>query len=241
MEDHPSEIHRDHRAFIGGHAGFWDSIADLQLQFMKSRGLTPQSKFIDVACGSLRGGSRFIPFLDPGCYHGIDKYIEGIIYGIGKEIGIDVYHAKMPRFAISDSFEFHKLGINFEFGIAQSLFSHLNAADIFTCLKNLRQSAAPSCQFYATFFETATPQPNPAQSNSQRRFDYTRDQLAMLGTLAGWSPSYIGDFGHPRGQMIMQFTPQQAARADDQPTAYRDLRRNAGTLRRPRGAWRQRG
>lgn len=90
MEDTREEIHKvSHRAFVGGDGDYWDKIGDLQFRFLVERGLAPSDTLIDVACGSLRGGVRFIRYLEPGHYLGIDKYIELIIYGVGAELGLD--------------------------------------------------------------------------------------------------------------------------------------------------------
>jgi len=51
----------DHRGFVGG---MWDEIGQLQFEYMRSKGLSPEARFIDVACGSLRGGRLFIPYLN---------------------------------------------------------------------------------------------------------------------------------------------------------------------------------
>src|ERR1035438_2924105 len=87
-------VHDGYRAFVGGAGPMWDSIGALQFEFLKSRGLLPDHRFMDVGCGALRGGSHFIRYLDPGCYHGIDKHIELIIYGVGAEIGVEVFREK---------------------------------------------------------------------------------------------------------------------------------------------------
>src|SRR5262245_33512597 len=109
MEDTREEIHQvGHRQFVGGAGDYWDTIGDLQFQFIVDRGLTPSDMFVDVACGSLRGGARFIRYLEPDHYLGIDKHIELIIYGVATELGMPIFREKRPRFAVSDCFEFHK-------------------------------------------------------------------------------------------------------------------------------------
>jgi hypothetical protein len=84
VEDTWEEIHQiGHRHFVGGVGGYWEEIGGLQFRYLVDRGLTPSDTLIDVGCGSLRGGSKFIRYLDPGRYLGIDKHIELIIYGDG--------------------------------------------------------------------------------------------------------------------------------------------------------------
>lgn len=43
-----------------------------QNDFLKSHGLLPHNKFVDIGCGVLRGGLPLIAYLDTGNYVGID-------------------------------------------------------------------------------------------------------------------------------------------------------------------------
>lgn len=206
MDDTAEEIHRiGHRTFIGGDGDYWKRVSDLQFEFLVQQGLKPSDIFVDVACGSLRGGMKFIDYLEPAHYLGIDKHIELIIYGVAKELGVEQFQRKRPKFAISDSFEFSKFGAAPDFGIAQSLFSHLTENDIALCLTNLRHVAASGCRFFATFHRAEKEISNPASSHSHGYFAYTREQMEALGRRAGWQPNYIGDWSHPRGQHMIEY------------------------------------
>jgi hypothetical protein len=204
-DDDAATIHRrGYRNFVGG-ANVWEIIGNLQFDFLLRQGLRPSDKFVDVACGSLRGGVRYIKYLDAGNYYGIEKHIELLIYGVAKELGIPHFRQKMPHFIVSDSFEFDKLGEGFTFGIAQSLFSHLADPDICVCLSKLYRAAADGCKFYATFFEAEVQGGNPLRSHSAVGFRYSRSEMERFGAEAGWRPSYLGDWGHPRGQRMMEY------------------------------------
>lgn len=206
MEDVREEVHRiGHREFVGGNDHFWDQIQGLQFQLLASRGLKPADTLIDVGCGSLRGGVKFIRYLEPGHYFGLEKHIELIVYGVANELGLDIYREKQPRFVISETFEFEKFGGAPTFGIAQSLFTHLSARDVEACLSKLRGVVAPNCKLFTTFFETDGPATNPAVSHSHKNFSYTRSQMEEFGERAGWRPDYIGEWNHPRGQKLIEF------------------------------------
>jgi hypothetical protein len=43
----------EHRAVVGG---MWDELGALQLDFLRARGLRPDSRLLDIGCGSLRLG-----------------------------------------------------------------------------------------------------------------------------------------------------------------------------------------
>jgi hypothetical protein len=206
LEDTVAAIHQvGHRKFVGGDGSFWERISCLQFEFLVSRGLKPSDQFVDIGCGSLRGGHRFIEFLEPSKYHGIDKYIELILYGVNTELGMEMYQQKMPRFVVSDQFEFTKFDSNFTFALAQSLFTHLNGEAILDCLKKLSDVADVRCRLFSTFFETMTPQQNPRHSHSQAVFSYTRNEMELFGSISGWEPNYIGEWDHPRGQRMIEY------------------------------------
>jgi SAM-dependent methyltransferase len=59
-----------HREFVGG---LWDEIGALQLNFMIRQGLRPDMRLLDLGCGCLRGGVRFLQYLERGNYYGIDS------------------------------------------------------------------------------------------------------------------------------------------------------------------------
>ncbi|RLI53090.1 MAG: hypothetical protein DRO93_14110 [Candidatus Thorarchaeota archaeon] len=52
--------------------GMWEEIGKLQFDYLVKEGLEREDYFLDVGCGSLRGGIHFIRYLKPGHYFGID-------------------------------------------------------------------------------------------------------------------------------------------------------------------------
>jgi hypothetical protein len=194
---------KGHRAYVGG---LWELIGQHQFRFMVDQGLQPQHVLCDVACGSLRGGVHFIPYLEPGNYLGIDILQELIDVGIEREIGQKMVAIKNPEFVVSSKFEFNMFSKQPDFVIAHSLFTHLIPDDISLCLKNLRPIAKPGTRFFASFFEAVVPsKKNPKQSDPHLGFVYTKGEMAQFGSAHGWKPNYIGDWKHPRGQKIFEY------------------------------------
>lgn len=206
MNDTFEEIHSSgHRAFVGGNDSYWDSIGTLQFEFLVARGLKASDVLIDLGCGSLRGGSRFIRYLDKGNYIGVDKHLEIIIYGVALELGIDDFSCKQPQLIVSDAFDLSSARKQPTYAIAQSLFTHLNPSDIELCLNRLLPVARRGCKFYGTFFEVENLVQNAPASHSHAFFGYTKNQMANFGEKCGWKSAYIGEWGHPRGQKMMEY------------------------------------
>lgn len=197
-----------HRSFVGGNDQYWDLIGTLQFEFLKKNGLARSHTFFDIGCGSLRGGTKLVGYLEQDRYVGIDKHIELVIYGTALELGLEAFRAKRPRFLITDSFEFFKIDTRANFAIAQSLFTHLEMNDIHQCLMALKTMAAPECRFFATFFERQVQDDwiNPSASHSHGHFMYTRQEMESVGFSTGWVPRYIGEWNHPRDQRMIEFT-----------------------------------
>src|SRR5882757_11035445 len=58
-----------YRASVGA---LWDQLGALQFDYLVAHGLKPEHRLLDVGCGSLRGGVRFVDYLRPGNYYGLD-------------------------------------------------------------------------------------------------------------------------------------------------------------------------
>ena len=162
-----------------------------QFDFMVAEGLQPGHRLLDVGCGALRGGVHYIPYLDVGHYYGVDADDDLIDAGLLVEApaaGVDASHA---HFHVTEDFDVDHWATRFDMAIAQSVFTHLpypKVAQAFTMLRPWVD------RFYATYWPMWT----------GRRFSYDSADLEELAD--GWSIRAIGDWGHPRGQHIAEFT-----------------------------------
>ena len=73
------------------------------------------------------------------------------------------------------------------------------------CLRKLRPCLLLEGVFYATFFEVEEPRQNPINPHDHGFFAFTRAEMESFGLEEGFTPEYIGDWGHPRGQMMMAY------------------------------------
>jgi hypothetical protein len=191
-----------HRKYIGG---AWDEIGTLQFEFLKSRGMTPNSYLLDIACGSLRLGVKAIPYLDPAHYLGIEKEQSLIDAGINIELSADIVAAKQPVLVQSSTFEFEKFDQQPDFAIAQSLFTHLTPEIIDLCFGKLRPIMGEDSRFYGTYFLARPGFLNPTQSHDHGFFAYTQVEMLEFGTRNGFKANYIGEWQHPRKQVMVEY------------------------------------
>ncbi|MEN8154329.1 MAG: class I SAM-dependent methyltransferase [Acidobacteriota bacterium] len=191
-----------YKNYVGGK---WDEIGNLQFEYIIGQGLKPDNCFLDIGCGALRGGVRFIEFLNPGNYLGFDKEEKLIKIGKKKVLTRKILDERKPEFKLSDNFDFSGFSKIPDYSLALSLFTHLSDKDIQVCMKNLRKFVNKGHIFYATFFEGNSSN-NPSTSHSLDHFDFTRNEMAGFGNENGWKPEYIGDWGHPRDQKMFKYT-----------------------------------
>jgi hypothetical protein len=196
-----------HRTYVGG---LWDEIGKLQFDFLITNGLKPTDIFVDIACGSLRAGVHFIPYLDKDNYLGIDKEKELIELGISKELDSKIVSLKTPEFVISNDFDFFKFNKIPNYAIAQSLFTHLPPKLINDCFRKLKDHFDKEGVFFATYFISENKHKNPNKPHDHGIFKYTIEEVKQFGELNGWKAEYIGNWNHPRNQQIVKYTLKQS-------------------------------
>lgn len=199
-----------HRRKVGN---LWEEVGKLQFDFLRDKGLEPQHRFLDIGCGSLRGGLRFIPYLEPGHYYGIDQSQELMDAGVG-ELGQESFQRQRPTLVQMEDFGFERLGETFDYALAQSVFTHLPLNVIARCLVNVERVLESGGVFFATFFE------NPGGKHSLEPVEqgdgvishYDRDPFHYTVEAFEWvcdgldlEVEYIGDWGHPRNQYMLAF------------------------------------
>ena len=198
--------------------GMWEEIGKLQFDFLAERGLKPNNNFLDVGCGSLRGGVHFIRYLEPEHYFGIDK--DGALLDAGQNVELKRYNLieKKPILVQMDNFDFQSLNTQFNYALAQSVFTHLPLNSIMRCIMNIEKVLVPDGQFYSTFFE------NPQGKVNLEPIMHSRTDGAPIATYFDKDPfhydfeiiehicegtslkvEYIGDWNHPRDQRMLVF------------------------------------
>jgi SAM-dependent methyltransferase len=148
----PARLGHDHRSFVGPEA-LYDVFAAMQFNLLTSLGLREHHRLLDVGCGSLRAGRLFICYLAPGHYAGVEPEAWLVTEGVRSQLGADMLRLKQPRFEHRDDFRLTALGQEFDFLLAQSIFSHTTQAQIQTCFAEAKKVLAPDGVFAATFFE----------------------------------------------------------------------------------------
>jgi SAM-dependent methyltransferase len=150
LEHHPGSRH--YRAFVGP-PGDYDVVGALQFTALFALGMREWHRVADVGCGSLRAGRLIIPYLRPHRYFGIEPEEWLVADGLERELGADVIRAKGPTFAYRDDFQISCFGVEFDYILAQSIFSHTYGDLAHKAITNLAGSLSPSGMLLVTYMD----------------------------------------------------------------------------------------
>jgi SAM-dependent methyltransferase len=199
----------DHRRFIGGR---WTAMGRLQRDFLLAQGLAPEHRFLDVGCGSLRAGRMLVDHLEPGHYYGIDVNHALLEAGYRDELDPQ-QRARLPEANLRATDRFDcDFGTTFDMAIAQSLFSHLSLNMMRLCLYRVAGVMRPGGRFFVTFFEQRPGFPLDGMNRRKRLYTernnywYYRADMKWVASRSPWSFRYIGDWDHPNGQRMVEYT-----------------------------------
>lgn len=141
-----------YRAYVGP-PEYYDQIAALQCSLLFTAGIRENHNLLDLGCGSLRGGRLLIPYLQPGHYYGIEPNRWLVEEGIREELGQSVIRLKRPRFRYVDDFSAAGFGVEFDYVLAQSVFSHTHPDLMMKAFRGIGDSLALNGVMLATFIE----------------------------------------------------------------------------------------
>lgn len=131
----------------------YDFMGATQFCLLVTLGLRDHHSVLDFGCGSLRAGRLLIPYLGPGNYYGIEPNKWLIDDAIDRELGRTQVALKRPVFSYQSDFSATHLGVQFDFVLAQSIFSHAGRDVIATSLSGFRACLKPTGLVLATFIQ----------------------------------------------------------------------------------------
>lgn len=213
----------DHREVIGGR---WDEIGRWQFEFAKRAGLKPHHNLLDVGCGSLRGGVKFVEYLEAQRYAGIDAHAVLLDKGYGEELKNANLTEKLnrDRLVATDTFDLSRFDQPFDMAIAVSVFTHISLNQIRLCLKSIAEKLSPGARFYATYFDVPEGQSVDGVIDrgagiltryDQNPFHYQLEDFERAAEGLPLTVERLGGVGHPRGQFMVAFKREANVEASD--------------------------
>ena len=203
---------KEKRHSLVGAAINWKLKQQFQINFLKSQGIKPEDVFLDIGCGTLRGGIPIIEYLDQGNYFGIDIR-DNVIKEAKKELKEENLNTKEPTILKFDDFKFLELDSKFDKILAFSVLIHLKDDIVNDCMQFVSKYLKTNeSVFYANV--NYGDRPDGSWSGFPvvfRSFDFYKN----LAKKYGMTVSELGDLkshGHLSGdklsdrQMLLAFT-----------------------------------
>jgi SAM-dependent methyltransferase len=185
----PGDHH--YRAFID-FPDKYDIGAATQFSLLTALGLREDHFLLDIGCGSLRAGRLFIVYLRPGRYFGIEPERWLVEEGIRLELGREILAVKRPTFGHNRDFTLSAFGRQFDFLLAQSVFSHSAPRQVRRCLAEARAVMSPTAIFIATYWRPRELHWRRLGVSGQGPLHSTRHGGARAGAGAGVPDARLG-------------------------------------------------
>jgi SAM-dependent methyltransferase len=140
-----------HYSSYVGPAKLWDVLGAAQFRLLTALGLREDHRLLDVGCGALRAGRLLLPYLNRGCYFGIEPNMWLVEDAIAAELGPEFIAMKAPVFSDSAEFAADAFGVSFDYILANSIFSHAGPEMLDQALGKFATVLAPGGLILATF------------------------------------------------------------------------------------------
>jgi SAM-dependent methyltransferase len=192
-------VGQDPKEAVGGD---WDELGELQISYLKSRGLRPEHSLLDIGCGTLRAGRHFISYLKPTNYTGFELSPKALEYAKSL-VASEGLLQKRPSLILNTSrtLTFAEFGgRKYDYLLAQSVFTHLPAYLISECFAYVGSLMHQHSIFLFTFNEGTL---GRIGHKGFRQPFYFYEQLA---TSHNFVIARRHDYAHPRGQAMAMLT-----------------------------------
>ena len=131
-----------------GPAHLWEVKRRFQFEFLTSRGLRPQSRLLDIGCGTLRGGIPLIEYLRTGHYLGVEARAQALVEARKELADAGLEHKRPLLIEADDPAQVH-VSEPVDFAWAFSVLFHMQDETVDACLGLVARSLTEDGVFYA--------------------------------------------------------------------------------------------
>jgi SAM-dependent methyltransferase len=168
----------------------WRKAGRLQFDYLRSHGLEPEWRILEIGCGNLRAGWRFIGFLEPGNYYGIDISPNVLAAAQDTLRRQDVVDRKPQLLLVSDLTFAELPAHHFDVVHAHSVFSHSPLEVVEEAFRHLPRILRPNGFFDFTFNRTDGRERNFMHED----FYYRTETLIGLANRCGLDATFMTDW-----------------------------------------------
>ncbi|GAA4235237.1 class I SAM-dependent methyltransferase [Actinomadura meridiana] len=199
-----SDVAKDPEAAVGSRSHErWLALGRMQADYLIEHGLKPDDRLLEIGCGNLRAGWRFIDYLDAGNYYGLDISPDILLAAQNILVRQDL-REKLPHLTLVNDLKLRFLpSEHFSVVHAHSVFSHSPIEVIDECLVHVGRVLVPGGFFDFTFDRTEGPEHHVLRED----FYYRTETLISLAEKHGFSARFMDDWEQlPHGQSKIRVT-----------------------------------
>ncbi len=178
-----------------------------------------------------------IPYLRPGRYFGIEPEKWLVEEGIEKELGREILGLKHPQFHFTSDFSLKAFGEEFDFVVAQSVFSHCFPGLLSLGLGNISNNLKTSGRLFATYNEAPDGEDGKPKMGAKSQV-FPNGWVRKGGHTYSWveMEAYLLEAGLV-GRRLRWPHPRQKWFVAAKPEAEKEIEELAGKLRNPHPGW----
>jgi SAM-dependent methyltransferase len=174
----------------------WESHGREQFKFLIHEGLHCWQRFLDIGCGVGRLARVLVPWLEEGCYTGVD--ISPAALEHAKTLSVaEGWVVKQPRFLLNGALD---IDGTFDMLWAHSVFTHLPPQQVEVMIGNAARHLMPGHKFLFTY-----KQARQAQRSGLKQFQYPPSFFATLAGRYGFKSEPL-NYVFPAHQNTMRLT-----------------------------------
>jgi len=179
----------------------WLSLGERQFTYLRDHGLEPHHAMLEIGCGNLRAGWRFIEFLGVGAYTGVDISPE-ILVAAQDTVAERGLAAKRPYLFLIAEMSLKALpDASFDVVHAHSVFSHTPVEVVEGALASVRRVIRPDGFFDLTYNESGE---DRYWGALREDYFYPRAMLERLAVDHGFSMEPMEDWVHPQAKVRLR-------------------------------------
>lgn len=178
----------------------WLAYGKLQFDYLTTHGLEPNHRLLEVGCGNLRAGWRFIEFLEAGNYTGIDISPE-ILLAARETVIERELRGKPPVTMLANGASLESLpSAWFDVAHAHSVFSHTPLDVIEGYLSGMRRVLKPDGFFDLTYNRTD----GETWDFLQEDYYFSLDTITATAADHGFETTPMTDWKHKQDKLRLR-------------------------------------
>jgi SAM-dependent methyltransferase len=198
------------RHALVGRPEVWQLKRDFQIAFLRAQGLASDDRFLDIGCGTLRGGIPVIEHLHAGRYTGLEVRAE-VIAEAWRELEAAGLEHKGPRLIQNSDFDALEIDHQVDVAWAFSVLFHMTDEIAESAISFVGRHLAPQGRCFANVCLGEAPdgswQGFPVVTRPLRFYE----QLAETAGLTVTPLGRLDELGHPAhlpdaGQVMLAMT-----------------------------------